>query len=95
MNTKRILSVIFVLVMVLSVCVITADAVQAYEYTDKNGVTFYYALYDDNGTTKAVVGNCRYRDKKEAFTLVFPSKLGGYPVAAIADEALAEHILFL
>ncbi len=92
MSYKKLLSFLFVLIMIISTCVISAGAAQAQEYTDKNGVTFYYALYDDNGKTKAIIGDCRY-NKDKAFTLSIPSKLGGYPVAAIAEEAMFGHKL--
>lgn len=90
MNTKRILSFVLVLIFILSTGVITANAAQAYEYTDENGIKYIYAFYDDNGTTKAMIGDCKY-SKDEGFTLTIPSELGGYPVAAIAEEVFYGH----
>ncbi len=87
---KRILCVLLVLVVALSVCVFGANAAEAYEYTDKYGITYYYAFYEENGSTKALIGYCKY-DKAAPFTLTFPSKLGGYPVGAIADECFRGH----
>ena len=55
MIMKRILCVLLVLVVALSVCVFGANAAEAYEYTDKYGITYYYAFYEENGSTKALM----------------------------------------
>lgn len=89
MSIKRILSFLFVLVIISGIFVVSADAADVYEYTDKNGVTFYYAIYEDNGKTRATVGYCKYK-KDSGFTLTIPSKLGGYPVGAISDECFED-----
>lgn len=93
MTAKRMLSFFFVLVLIITAGEVAANAANSDVYTDENGIRYIYALYDDNGTTKVIIGDCRY-NKEEEFTLVIPSKIGGYPVAAIAEEAFAEHILF-
>ena len=84
MAFKRILSVTLAFATLVSLLIISGVSVSAAEYTDKNGHVFAYATYDDNGKTKVAIGD--WLDKK-VDSLKIPSKINGYPVAMILEEA--------
>ncbi len=84
MAFKRILSMTLAFVMLVSLLIISGVSVSAEQFTDKYGNLFAYATYDDNGKTKVAIGD--WLDQK-VDSLKIPSKINGYPVAMILEEA--------